>query len=98
MSGMSVTEQGFVLYRESNSFRAFVDMMASHVINGDLAPRELSMAVAVAQDRIWEHLRRDPSWKAISHAEREINRNELLEKLNRTFRQQIIFFDKGSDG
>jgi len=84
-----------VLYRESNSFRAFVDMMASHVINGDLAPRELSMAVAVAQDRISEHRRRFPNWKPTNHDEREINRNELLEKLNRTFRQQIIFWIKG---
>ena len=98
MSGMSVTEQGFVLYRESNSFRAFVDMMASHVINGDLAPRELSMAVAVAQDRISEHRRRFPNWKPTNHDEREINRNKEIEVLNRAVKKQMIILDNGSDG
>ena len=97
MSGMSVTEQGFVLYRESNSFRALVDMMASHVINGDLAPRELSMAVAVAQDRISEHRRRFPNWKPTNHDEREINRNKEIEVLNRAVKKQMIILDNGSD-
>ena len=97
-----VTERGFELYQKSNSFHALVQMLVSHVLNGDLSPKEISTAVAVSQEIISDHRRMNPRWEPTTHEIRweptEATTHEIrwdalqkeIAKINMSPRQGII--------
>jgi len=85
-----VTERGFELYQKSNSFHALVQMLVSHVLNGDLSPKEISTAVAVSQEIISDHRRMNPTWEPTTHEIREDALQKEIAKVNMSPRQGII--------
>ena len=97
-----VTERGFELYQKSNSFHALVQMLVSHVLNGDLSPKEISTEVAAYEEIISNHRRMNPRWEPTTHEIRweptEPTTHEIgwepttheIGKVNMSPRQRII--------